>query len=86
MPLQQEAQNRSLVSIQLVGHTDTSGSDSYNQKLSMRRANVVRDAMVERGVDPNLMVVNHRGENELLVDTDDGVREPANRRTEITFQ
>ncbi|MEM8833378.1 MAG: OmpA family protein [Pseudomonadota bacterium] len=81
-----EAQNRSLVSIQLVGHTDTSGSDSYNQKLSMRRANVVRDAMVERGVDPNLMVVNHRGENELLVETEDGVREPANRRTEITFQ
>jgi OOP family OmpA-OmpF porin len=75
-----------LVSIDLVGHTDTSGSDSYNQKLSMQRSNIVRDALAQRGVDPSMVTVNHRGENELLVDTPDGVREPANRRTEITFQ
>lgn len=81
-----EAKGRSLTSINLVGHTDTSGSRAYNEKLSMKRANVVRDAMVQRGVDPSLMVVNHRGENELLVQTADGVREPANRRTEITFE
>jgi OOP family OmpA-OmpF porin len=81
-----EAKNRSLVTIELVGHTDTSGPDDYNQKLSMQRANVVRDAMLQRGVDPSLMQVRHRGENELLVETADGVREPANRRTEITFQ
>lgn len=82
----QEANGRDLISIDLVGHTDTSGSQEYNQKLSMKRANVVRDAMVQRGVAPNMLSVNHRGENELLVDTPDGVREPANRRTEITFQ
>ncbi len=81
-----EAKNRQLVSIDLVGHTDTSGSRAYNQKLSMKRANVVRDAMVQRGVDAGLLSVNHRGEEELLVDTADDVREPANRRTEITFQ
>ncbi len=82
----EEAQGRSLTSIDLVGHTDTSGPRDYNQKLSMRRANAVRDAMVQRGIAPNMLSVNHRGENELLVDTPDGVREPANRRTEITFQ
>ena len=82
----EEAKGRSLTTINLVGHTDTSGSRAYNQKLSMRRANVVRDALVARGVDPSLLAVNHRGEDELLVDTADGVREPANRRTEITFQ
>ncbi len=81
-----EATTRSLVSIDLVGHTDTSGSDDYNQKLSMQRANVVRDAMVQRGVNPSLLQVNHRGESDLLVSTPDDVREPANRRTEITFQ
>jgi len=81
-----EAKGRSLTSINLVGHTDTSGSRAYNEKLSMKRANAVRDAMVQRGVDPSLMVVNHRGEDELLVQTADGVREPANRRTEITFE
>ena len=82
----QEAKGRQLTTINLVGHTDTSGSRAYNQKLSMQRANVVRDAMIQRGVDGSLLTVNHRGENELLVDTADGVREPANRRTEITFQ
>jgi OOP family OmpA-OmpF porin len=82
----EEAKERSLVSIDLVGHTDTSGSRDYNQKLSMKRANIVRDGMVRRGVDANLLSVNHRGESELLVDTPDDVREPANRRTEITFQ
>lgn len=82
----EEAKNRQLVSINLVGHTDTSGSRDYNQKLSMKRANVVRDAMVQRGVASNLLSVNHRGEEELMVETADGVREPANRRTEITFQ
>lgn len=82
----EEAKGRSLTTINLVGHTDTSGSRAYNQKLSMKRASVVRDAMVARGVDANLLRVNHRGEEELMVDTADGVREPANRRTEITFQ
>ena len=81
-----EAQGRSLVSINLIGHTDTSGSRDYNQRLSMKRADAVRSGLVARGVDPSLINVNHRGENELMVDTADGVREPANRRTEITFQ
>ncbi|MEM6811752.1 MAG: OmpA family protein [Pseudomonadota bacterium] len=82
----EEAKTRGPVTINIVGHTDTSGSQDYNETLSMRRANVVKDAMVERGVDVNMVNVNHRGENELLVDTPDGVREPANRRSEITFQ
>lgn len=82
----QEAKGRQLTTINLVGHTDTSGSRAYNQKLSMQRANAVRDALIQRGVDGSLLNVNYRGENELLVDTADGVREPANRRTEITFQ
>ena len=82
----QEAKTRQLTSINLIGHTDTSGSRDYNQKLSMKRANAVRDGLVQRGVDSNLLSVNHRGEEELMVDTADDVREPANRRTEITFQ
>ena len=82
----EEAKTRQLTSINLVGHTDTSGSRAYNQKLSMKRANIVRNALVQRGVDGGLLSVNHRGEDELMVDTADDVREPANRRTEITFQ
>lgn len=82
----EEAKGRQLVSIDLVGNTDTSGSRAYNQKLSMKRANVVREAMIARGVDASLLSVSHNGESQLLVETADGVREPANRRTEITFQ
>lgn len=81
-----EAKGRGLNSIDLVGHTDTSGSRTYNQRLSMKRANAVKSGLAQRGVDTNLIHANHRGEEELLVDTADGVREPANRRTEITFQ
>lgn len=72
-------------SINIIGHTDTSGAADYNQRLAFKRANTVRDALVERGVDPNLVVVDAKGENELLVETPDDVREPANRRVNISF-
>ncbi len=81
-----EANKRSLNVINIVGFADTSGSNEYNDKLSSRRANAVRDALIQRGVAANVMMVDSRGENELLVETPDNVREPANRRAEISFQ
>jgi OOP family OmpA-OmpF porin len=81
----QEIKSRSLTSVNIVGNTDTSGSNKYNNKLAMRRANAVRDALIKRGVDASLINVTGRGEDNLLVQTPDGVREPANRRAEITF-
>ncbi len=80
-----EVKGRSLGAVNVVGHTDTSGSDRYNDKLAMRRANAVRDSLVKRGVEASLIKVEGRGEKQLLVQTPDGVREPANRRAEITF-
>ena len=71
--------------INIVGHTDTSGSQTYNQRLAFRRANNVKDALIERGVDPSLIMVDARGETELLVETPDNIREPANRRVNISF-
>jgi len=82
----QEVKSRSLNAINIVGHADSSGSDAYNDKLSMRRANAVRDALTKRGVDAALIRVDGRGESELLVKTPDGIREPANRRGQITFE
>lgn len=82
----EEAKSRNLSSIDVVGHTDTSGSRTYNDRLSMKRAEAVRSGLVQRGVNSNIINAQNRGENELLVDTADGVREPANRRGEITFQ
>jgi OOP family OmpA-OmpF porin len=71
--------------VSVVGHADTSGSTTYNQRLAFKRANNVKDALVQRGVDPNIIQVDAKGETELLVQTPDNVREPANRRANISF-
>lgn len=81
-----EVKGKSVGMVNIVGHADTSGPKTYNNKLSMRRANAARDALASRGVDPSTIKVEGRGEDELLVQTADGVREPANRRAQITFQ
>jgi OmpA-OmpF porin, OOP family len=69
----------------VVGHTDTSGSPAYNIGLSERRASVVRDALVARGVAAGSIRSEARGEADLARATRDGVREPLNRRTAVTI-
>lgn len=81
----QEIKGRSLTSVNIVGNTDTMGTEQYNQRLGQRRANAVRDALVKRGVEASLIRTESRGEDNLLVKTPDQTREPANRRAEITF-
>jgi OmpA family len=71
------------VPVQVIGHTDTSGSAEYNQKLSVRRADAVAGALTQAGVPQTAMTVTGVGQNDLKVPTPDGVREPQNRRTEI---
>ena len=69
----------------VVGHTDTSGSPTYNQELSERRASVVRDALVARGLGAGSITTQARGEADLARATRDSVREPLNRRTAVTI-
>jgi outer membrane protein OmpA-like peptidoglycan-associated protein/opacity protein-like surface antigen len=69
----------------LAGHADRSGSDAYNAGLSQRRANRVRDYLVTQGVPGGSMTTQAFGEERPRVETADGVREPDNRRVEITF-
>jgi OOP family OmpA-OmpF porin len=69
----------------VVGHTDTSGSPAYNIGLSERRASVVRDALVARGLSASSIRTEARGEADLARATADGVREPLNRRTAVTI-
>lgn len=80
-----EVKKQNIRSVNIVGYTDTSGSKKYNKRLSAKRANSVRDALVARGIDANLLLVDSMGEENLMVPTADEVREPANRRAEITF-
>jgi outer membrane protein OmpA-like peptidoglycan-associated protein len=72
--------------IRATGHTDTSGPEAYNMALSLRRANAVKNALVREGVPAAAIAVIGRGEQGLLVQTGDGVREPQNRRVEIVIE
>ncbi|MGE4313052.1 MAG: OmpA family protein [Pseudobdellovibrionaceae bacterium] len=82
----QEVKSRQLKGINVIGHTDTSGTNEYNQALGERRASSVDAALAARGVPQGMMATSSRGETELMVQTPDGVREPANRRVEISFE
>lgn len=74
--------------VNVEGHADKSGNPRYNIGLSQRRAGIVRDQMVSRGVDASLISLDAFGEARPAVDTPDGRKEPLNRRTEvrITFR
>ncbi|MFZ4687735.1 MAG: OmpA family protein [Polymorphobacter sp.] len=72
-------------SVQLAGHADKSGKDDYNVRLSQRRADAVKAYLATKGVPDGSIVTEAFGESRPLVDTADGVREPQNRRVEITF-
>jgi OOP family OmpA-OmpF porin len=71
--------------LDVTGHTDRSGSDAYNQALSIRRATSVQNALIAGGVPAGIIVIRGAGESEPLVPTADGVREPQNRRVEIVI-
>jgi outer membrane protein OmpA-like peptidoglycan-associated protein len=68
------------------GYTDTEGAVAYNQALSVRRANAVKDALVRNGVAPASIAVVGEGEMGQLVPTGDQVKYPSNRRVAIVVQ
>ncbi len=71
--------------IRVEGNTDTSGTKSYNDGLSRQRAAVVRQALIGYGIDAGKIVTEAYGENNPAVKSGDGVREPLNRRAEVTI-
>ncbi|MBV9549014.1 MAG: OmpA family protein [Alphaproteobacteria bacterium] len=72
--------------ITVVGHTDTSGSAAYNQRLSVRRANVVVEALVDMGARRAAIQASGVGETDLAVQTGDNVKEAKNRRTVVDLK
>jgi len=72
--------------ITVVGHTDTSGPADYNQRLSVKRANVVVEALVQMGARRAALHASGVGETDPAVETGDGVKEAKNRRTVLTLQ
>nr|WP_298929932.1 OmpA family protein [uncultured Erythrobacter sp.] len=71
-------------SFTVVGHTDLSGTNAYNDDLSRRRAQAVADLMVRLGIERGTMQISSEGESNPRVPTEDGVRSPENRRVEVT--
>jgi outer membrane protein OmpA-like peptidoglycan-associated protein len=72
--------------IEVNGYTDTSGTHSYNQGLSIRRARAVQAELVKDGVPQNAISIQGFGDTHLLAPTGPGVREPQNRRVEIVIR
>ncbi len=69
--------------IQVVGYTDLSGTEHYNFRLSLRRANAVKTELVRLGVPAAEVEMVGKGMQDPAVPTALGVREPRNRRAEI---
>jgi len=69
-------------SLTVAGHTDSSGSAAYNDKLSKSRARAVAKALAGRGFADGVTVEWH-GENKPRIELPDGTREQENRRVEI---
>jgi len=67
----------------IVGHTDTTGSNEYNQKLAALRSNVVKEALVLQGIPASAITAKSDGEAGPLVQTADQTKEPRNRRVEV---
>lgn len=81
-----ELSRRPFPEITVIGHTDSVGSAAYNDSLSLKRAETMRQMLIEAGISPNLISVAGRGSRERIVKTEDGVPEPRNRRVEISVR
>ena len=68
----------------IVGHTDTVGTKEYNMKLSIERAESVKDTLLGLGIQKENIKILGKGESDLSVKTNDEVAHPANRRAEIS--
>ncbi len=69
--------------IQISGHTDSTGSDSYNQKLSERRAEAVKNALVGMGVNPSRLTTVGYGESKPIASNNNEGGRQQNRRVEV---
>ena len=66
-----------------VGHTDSVGSDAYNQKLSVRRSEAVKAYLVGKGVEKNRVYTEGKGEKQPVADNKTSEGRAKNRRVEI---
>ncbi len=71
------------INLEIIGHTDNSGDTEYNDDLSKRRADRVKDLIVEKGGDPNRLVTQGYGETAPIADNETDEGRAKNRRVEF---
>ncbi|MCT8165909.1 MULTISPECIES: OmpA family protein [unclassified Pseudomonas] len=76
-------QDLGVTRIRVVGHTDSVGSDSYNQALSERRASSVAQYLISQGLAPDKITSQGRGESEPIADNDTEQGRAHNRRVDL---
>ncbi len=74
---------RNSVDVLVIGHTDRTGEEEYNRRLSLERARRVADILASAGVNAADIVLDYHGEGNPLVATADNIAEPRNRRVEV---
>lgn len=82
----EDATNRSGADLVVTGHTDSTGALVANDELSLKRAKVVSQLLVDKGAAASRVEPVGRGKRELLIPTADEVDEPQNRRVEIVVR
>ena len=80
-----KSKGATVVDIDVIGHTDSDGSEEYNQALSLRRANAVRDFMTSgaEGIDASIIDVSGKGELNPVADNRTREGRALNRRVDI---
>ncbi|MEN8205006.1 MAG: OmpA family protein [Pseudomonadota bacterium] len=78
-----KAKSGKVVDIDIIGHTDSTGPEDYNQGLSERRAQSVADYVISEGVDGSIIDVSGDGENNPIASNDTREGRAENRRVDI---
>lgn len=77
---------RDFYEISIIGHTDTTGDDEYDMRLSSARSEAVRDVLLSHGIRSGQMELRYYGKRDPVIPTGDNVREPRNRRVEVVVK
>jgi len=81
-----EIARRQAPEVVVIGHTDAVGTMAYNDELSIKRAERMRDELVKLGAAKDRIRMAGRGKREPLIRTPDGAPQPRNRRVEVTVR